>query len=269
MKILVQFPTRSRPNKFFQTLVRYQHTRQTDNVHFLITIDRDDHTMNNETVFKVLKQWGNLSYQIIEPSGKIGAINAGIDNYINDYDIILVASDDMIPIRDGWDATIINEMRSHYPDTDGVLWFNDGYQFNNLNTLCILGRAYYKRFGYIYHPSYKSLWCDNEFMDVANMLNKQTYFHTCIIKHEHPIHFNGKGFDQLNIRDNNFMDDDEKNYRNRKQNNFDIGSATTTTSDFVSIDTDINGSKTNVRPSGNGVKQTNKRGRPRKKSSNM
>ena len=27
---------------------------------------------------------------------------------------------------------------AHYPDTDGVLWFNDGYKGNKLNTLCIL-----------------------------------------------------------------------------------------------------------------------------------
>jgi hypothetical protein len=77
-------------------------------------------------------------------------------------------------------------MTEHYPDTDGVLWFNDGYQGNRLNTLCILGKKYYDRFNYIYHPDYISVWCDNEFMDVANLLGKQIYFDDIIIRHEHP-----------------------------------------------------------------------------------
>lgn len=49
MKILVKFPTRQRPKKFFETLNQYQKTRTTDLVHFLITIDGDDATMNNRT----------------------------------------------------------------------------------------------------------------------------------------------------------------------------------------------------------------------------
>ena len=66
-------------------------------------------------------------------------------------------------------------MTELYPNTDGVLWFNDGNQGNRLNTLCILGKKYYERFNYIYHPDYTSLWADNEFMDVANLLNKQIF----------------------------------------------------------------------------------------------
>jgi hypothetical protein len=77
-------------------------------------------------------------------------------------------------------------MKENFPDTDGVLWFNDGNQKNNLNTLCIIGKKYYERFNYIYFPEYKSTWCDNEFMDVANILEKQKYFNDVIIKHEHP-----------------------------------------------------------------------------------
>ena len=48
-------------------------------------------------------------------------------------------------------------------------------------------KKYYQRFGYIYHPAYKSLYCDNEFMQVASRLNKQTYIDQVIIKHEQHI----------------------------------------------------------------------------------
>ena len=136
-----------------------------------------------------------------------------------DWDIVLLASDDMIPKIKGYDTIIINKMMETYPDTDGVLWFNDGHQGNKLNTLCILGKKYYERFNYIYHPDYKSLWSDNEFMDVANLLKKQTYFSELIIKHEHPDVGYGN---RDNIHVNNSKNDiiDKNLYLKRKSINF-------------------------------------------------
>ena len=78
MKILVKWPTRSRPNKFLKTLYLYQSLRTTDNVHFLITIDSDDHRMLQRDVINTMRQWGNLRYEIMEPAGKIAAINHGL-----------------------------------------------------------------------------------------------------------------------------------------------------------------------------------------------
>jgi hypothetical protein len=50
--------------------------------------------------------------------------------------------------KKGWDKQLIEEMETNYPDTDGVLFHNDGYCQQRLNTMCILGRKYYKRFNY-------------------------------------------------------------------------------------------------------------------------
>jgi hypothetical protein len=91
----------------------------------------------------------------------------------------------MIPEVQGYDEIIREKMRRHYPDTDGVLWFNDGNR-SDLNTLTIMGRKYFKRFGYLYHPGYRSLYCDKEFTLVGTKLGKQTYFDQVIIRHEHP-----------------------------------------------------------------------------------
>jgi len=219
MKILVQFPTRGRPDRFASTLYMYQHLRTTDNVTFMITIDRDDDRMNNPRILSQLMMWKNLSINLIEPCGKIGAINAGVRAISQDYDIIVLASDDMVPAVKGWDKRIIDDMTQLYPDTDGVLWYNDGYVGKKLNTLCILGTKYYRRFNYIYHPEYKAFWCDNEFMDVGNHLNKQTYINDIIIRHEHPINGHGKN-DKLNIRDNQFYYIDKATYERRKSEGF-------------------------------------------------
>lgn len=184
MKILIKFPTRGRKDKFFNVLDQYyQFANNINLIHFQITIDEDDLTMNNSEVLDRFLKYKNLSYNIGISNNKIHAVNRDI--IVDDWDIILLASDDMIPKVKGYDDVIRTKMSELYPNTDGVLWFNDGNR-KDLNTLCILGREYYKRFNYIYHPEYKSLWADNEFMKVANILNKQTFIDQVIIHHEHP-----------------------------------------------------------------------------------
>lgn len=220
MKLLIKFPTRNRPEKFFNTLdLYYDLCSDIENVSFLITCDLDDDTMNNNDIIQKLGTYKNLKFSYGDNKSKIEAINYGINDVIDDFGVLLLASDDMIPKVYGYDKIILENMISLYPDTDGVLWFNDGHQKNNLNTLCILGKKYYKRFNYIYHPSYKSLWCDNEFMTVANILSKQTYIDKIIIKHEHPDCGYGK-YDQIhftNFENNNI---DNLNFIKRKKINF-------------------------------------------------
>jgi hypothetical protein len=221
MKILVKWPTRSRPEKFAKVLRIYQELRTTDAVDFLITIDADDKSMNNPRTLGALKNWGNLTYEIIEPCGKIGAINSGVTNISHKYDIIVLASDDMIPVVHGWDKRIMNDMAKYFPDTDGVLWYNDGHTEDRLNTLTIMGTKYYRRFDYLYHPDYIAFWCDNELTDVANHLGKQKYSPDVIIRHEHPMNGYGRT-DNLNVRDSRFYNADKKTYEERKSRGFDL-----------------------------------------------
>lgn len=221
MRILIKFPTRIRPNKFFSTLDKYYSlSSNLEKTFFLISLDSDDLTMNNPEVLKKLNNYKNLKYVIGESKSKIDAVNRDIDKY-DEWDIVVIASDDMIPQVKGYDDIIRKSMELRYPDTDGVLWFNDGFQKNNLNTLCILGKKYYQRFNYVYHPSYKSCFSDNEFTEVANYLNKQTYIDKVIIRHEHPDA--GFGFrDEIhknNAKDWNY---DKNLYNERKKLNFDL-----------------------------------------------
>jgi len=219
MKLLIKYPTRNRKTKFFSTLQKYSNylSNKVD-VEFLITMDTDDSELNNDFVKEVLDSYDNLTYVYGDSKTKVEAINKDLDK-INDWDVLLLASDDMIPFIKGYDEIIINEMKNNFPDTDGVLWFNDGYQENRLNTLCILGKKYYERFGYIYHPNYKSVWSDNEFMSVANMLNKQKYFEQVIIKHEHPDYgFGSRDFIHMTNQKNESSD--RQLFELRKSKNF-------------------------------------------------
>lgn len=182
MKLLIKFPTRERPEKFFKVLDTYYKNLRDVDYEFIITCDIDDETMNNDIIKNKLNSYPNLKYYFDYNKSKVEAVNNNLEN--TNFDIILLASDDMVPVKEGFDITIKQKMDEYFPDTDGVLWFNDGFQGQNLNTLCILGKKYYDRFGYIYHPSYNSLYCDTEFTIISKKLNKVKYFDEIIIQHQ-------------------------------------------------------------------------------------
>jgi hypothetical protein len=139
------------------------------------------------------------------------------------WDIVILVSDDMIPLVKGYDDTIRNHMMSRFPDTMGILWFNDGCQEEKLNTLCIYGRKFYERQGYMYHPDYKSLFCDTELTDLCRTDYKNIcmYSSFCIIRHEHP----GTGFadrmDGLYAINQRFWTQDMYTYISRKRYQYD------------------------------------------------
>ena len=207
---------------------------------FVVTVDSDDEKMNNPDIIKFMNQMPKCTYVFGNSKTKIEAINADIPD--NDWDILVLISDDMIPEIQGFDDIIRKKMIKHFPDTDGVLWFFDGWR-RDLNTLCIIGRKYYDRFGYIYHPDYKSFWCDAEFTEVATALGKQVFFDQVIIRHLHPdIVMQDKdtfkkfaaflpeytsqgscGHDQLWQKNSLPGDPDHKIYTERKKNNFSAG----------------------------------------------
>lgn len=219
--ILIKFPTRARSRKFLVVLETYMHLlANPTKTHFLISCDTDDVEMNNEQLKNNLAKYKNVQVEYSNNTNKIEAVNANMDK-APAYDILLLASDDMIPQQAGYDQLIREKMFAYFPDTDGVLWFNDGVQENRLNTLCILGRAYYERFGYIYHPAYKSLWCDNEFTQVSQHLNKTAYFSEVLIKHEH--HSTGEGNnDALYERNEAYQHEDYLTFRKRQKKGFDL-----------------------------------------------
>ena len=221
MKLLIKFPTRNRKQKFLTVFQKYYDLlNDIENTHFLISIDEDDKTMNNDEVLDKLETYNNVDIFIGYSKTKIEAVNADIIDFDDDWDIVLLASDDMIPQIQGYDDIIRENMKEYYPDTDGVLWFFDGNR-KDLNTLCILGKKYYDRFGYIYHKSYKSFYCDDEFTRVASRLKKQTFIDKIIIKHEHPdIPDYRNRMDELYMNNHKYYQEDFKIFQMRLKNRF-------------------------------------------------
>lgn len=219
-RILIKFPTRSRHQKAHDVLQKYiDLANDISNITIIVSVDDDD---SPETYRK-----NHPCITIISgpPLGKIDAINRDIPDPLS-FDILLLASDDMIPIQKGYDDIIRQKMQEYFPDTDGVLWFNDGYTGLKLNSLVICGSKYYQRFGYIYYPEYKSLWCDNEFMDEANKLGRQVYIDQTIIKHEHPANTPKlslkPNYDKLYEKNESYFNTDRYLYYKRRNTKYDV-----------------------------------------------
>jgi len=220
MKLLVKFPTRERPEKALRVLSGYiKNAANNKNIIYLVSYDDDDYMMND---YNVLKRFKELNTNVICIGGKslnkVHAYNRDIEK-IQDWDILIASSDDMICIKKIWDEIIRKSMDALFPKKDGVLHFNDGFTGIKLNTLPILSRNYYNRFNYVYNPLYKSLWCDNEFQEVSIKLNKQIYINTILFRHEHYCNIGGRA-DKLMKKTESFFNIDKATFNKRKQINF-------------------------------------------------
>jgi hypothetical protein len=218
-KLLVKIPTKGRATSFLQLLQEYTSKATNPHTQILVSIDLDDFSMNNPEVISIITNSG----AIVEKGyskGKIDAVNRDIDIYIRNYDILLVGSDDMYPQEVGYDQIIIDEMVNAFPKMDGCLWFNDGHTGERLNTLPVLGKEYYLKYGYVYHSSYMSLWADNEYTELAQAAGKIKYIDQVIIKHEHPDWGGKMPIDELYRINNSFWNKDEMNYKKRKARGF-------------------------------------------------
>jgi hypothetical protein len=165
--------------------------------------------------------WHRIFYST--NTSKIEACNANMNEIDYPWDIVVLVSDDMIPQMQGYDDVIRRHMRSSFPDTNGILWFNDGYQKDELNTLCVYGRTMFNRMGHIYDPSYKSFFCDTELTDLCRTTYKEQtlYIPTVIIRHEHPAAGHGN-MDALYTINQRFFSTDMMTYISRKAYEYDL-----------------------------------------------
>lgn len=167
---------------------------------------------------KFMDEQENLEYHFGNSTTKIEAVNADISGH--DFDILVVVSDDMEPQVNGYDDIIAQQMSRHFPDLDGALHFNDGtHGRETLITLSIIGRKLYDRFGYVYHPSYRGFFCDNEFTDLVRIHSKVLYLPQVIVRHS----WRGVMHDELARKNQRDFEIDRQTYHMRRQLGFPNG----------------------------------------------
>ena len=219
MKILYKLASRSRPEKFFKCLSNIGAKAKRSDYIILASLDINDRSMFTESEINRLDLEPNLVYVFGKSKNKIDAINRDIER-IKEWDILVNTSDDMLFIEEGFDLHIIGDFEN---DFDKVLHYNDGYQRDNCMTLSIMGRPYYNRFGYVYHPSYESLWSDCEATDVARALGKHKYMgdEKILFRHYHPsLGLTTYDEQYLKTEAMGVRNKDEQNYLERKKNKF-------------------------------------------------
>jgi hypothetical protein len=211
MKILFKYTTRSRPELFKRGMDSIIDNCVSENYQILVSVDENDTTM-----FGMEEQYKNNSKVVFckgVNNNKIFAINRDM-NVITDWDILVNMSDDMVFTQRGFDAHI----RGEFDNLDQCLHFPDGNR-NDLMTMSIFGRNYYERFGYIYHPDYISLYCDNEAMEVAKILGCYKYVNKEIFHHLHPAYGKAK-LDTQYTHTESFSNADLTTYLKRRNANF-------------------------------------------------
>jgi GT2 family glycosyltransferase len=184
-RILVKFPTRSRPDRFLRTLEQWRGGLSgLHDVLFLVVADADDPTMNTPAMRAKLESMGSVVFHVGRHRTKVEACNAEVGKH--PFDILLLAADDMLPVAPGYDAIVARDMRERFPGLDGAIHYFDGCcQDPKLLTISVMGRSLYERFGYVYHPEYLSLFCDNEFTDAVRAWGKCHDSPDRIIRHDH------------------------------------------------------------------------------------
>ena len=124
-KIVIKFPTRSRPEKFKKVFQKYiDFLSGKHDVRFVITMDEDDDTMNTPE----MKEWLDsldidMKYNYGESKTKIEACNADLEG--ESGDILVLISDDMTPCFEGYDDIIAMGFEQVFPDYIGAIKFND------------------------------------------------------------------------------------------------------------------------------------------------
>lgn len=238
-RLVIKIPTRERGLDFVDA---YLENITNPFTQIWLTLDEDEWGMKDPGDYLKFPNELDVRWVIGKSESKIGAYNRDIDliSEMVDWDVIMVGSDDMIPEKKGFDQRILDDMWKYYPNTDGALWYRTENSLEELRRrynrdfywgssewakrwicmLPIMGRKYYERFRYVYHTSYKSFWCDNEWTDVARRWGLIRPVNYNGIRHRHPAWDGGTPEDLLYSKNQAHWKDDELNYNRRRLKGF-------------------------------------------------
>lgn len=219
--ILFKLPSRGRPERFFRAIDSIVNNLATPYAyHISCTLDTDDEKMNGQDVVLKIQDYKNISIQWGVSKSKIDAVNRDMPDI--DWGILVVCSDDIFFNIYGFDEMIRSEMLQHFPNGDGYLHFceKDSQSFLNVMTVC--DKRYYNRFGYVYHPEYNSLFCDNEQTEVAKQLGRYIYVPYQIMEHLNPAYGYMERDEMFDRQQQEGWTIDQETYNRRKAKNFDL-----------------------------------------------
>ena len=214
MRILYKLTSRSRPDKLIRTIENIQSMVESDDYLILCTLDSDDESLI--PIKEKLSSYDKVICQYGVSRSKVDAINRDMD-LVTEWDILFNVSDDQVFLIKGFD----NIVRKHVAVVGGdcFLHYPDENAKHHLATMSIMDKKYYDRDGYIYHPDYTSLWCDNEAMEVAKKRNRYFFFTDRIFDHYHPV-YKKAAWDAEYHKTESYFEADRQVFKGREATNF-------------------------------------------------
>ena len=216
MKFTLIHPSRNRPTLAMDTILKWTQRASADaDYEYLISVDDDDpkydlyHEWLHKIVGEKIKLHVNFNRSAIEAINKVLPYSTG--------DIFIVVSDDF-ECPYGWDKLLLANL---YDKTDFVAKVNDGSP-SWIVTLPIVHRTFYERFGYLYNPEYKHMFCDTEMTCVAGLMGKLIHLDHLgfVFPHRHYSHPNGLAKDETNEKNDSTWAQGEEDFRRRIKENF-------------------------------------------------
>jgi hypothetical protein len=154
-------PSRSRPETARAKSIDWILKSGTTEIEYFCSVDSDDPKIET---YKSLFQ--DKALLINENRSAIDAINIAAQKSYGD--ILIVMSDDF-DCNFEWAKHLLWHTEHR---TDWIAKTPDGIQ-KWIITLPIMDRIYYNRFGYIYYPEYRHMFCDTEMTCVADLLQRK------------------------------------------------------------------------------------------------
>ena len=226
MEIKIIHPTRNRKEQAFKTASKWlEKSDRPGLIDYYFSVDTDDIDKWYSIVKIMPKPLVSNYIQdlfVLKNDNKsaIEAINYAawyIDQYADTAEkyLLIVVSDDT-DAPEHWDTLLLKELEGK---SDFVAKVNDGLQ-HTLVTMPIMDRIYYERYGYLYHPDYKHMFCDQELTAVAIMTGKYIKLPLTF----HHLHYTtGKSpYDEINRRNDATWAQGEALFNERLKTNFDI-----------------------------------------------
>jgi len=207
-KITIVHPSRQRSDLCYRIAdTFYNNCVNKDNISYYVSIDSSDPTKDEYLASK--KDYINII--VGDGNSCVEAVNIGAKES-NFEDIIVIVSDDFI-CQNGWDQKILDFVGDK---KNFVLKTNDGRE-PWIVTFPVMDKEYYNRFGYVYNPLYKHLFCDTEMTHVAEITGSMIVDMSNVIEHKATELTKN---DSVNMKNNSTWWQGESVYLQRVRENF-------------------------------------------------
>jgi len=209
MKISIIHPSRGRAEMAYKTFCNWRENAFFLGHEYILSLDTDD---NVDSYWKLFIDY-DLAIMTNHNKSAIEAINKAVQTASGDLIIVISDDFDCLPY---WDSQLLEALAGR---EDFLVKTQDGIQ-KTLITLPIMDRVYYERFGYVYHPDYLHMHCDEEMTIVGHMLGRVIDL-PLVFPHNHYT-VGGMQMDAINTKNNATWAHGAATLERRAKDNFGI-----------------------------------------------